>query len=69
LRDALRLGGRLLRGRFGDDPCLLYVSGRQFTVETSPPMLWQADGELLGTTPFTVEVEPKAVRLIVPHHS
>ena len=27
---------------------------------------WQADGELMGTTPFHVVVEPLAVRLLVP---
>jgi diacylglycerol kinase family enzyme len=35
-------------------------------VETTPPRTWQADGELMGTTPFNVVVEPLAVRLIVP---
>jgi len=27
---------------------------------------WQADGEMMGTTPFHVVVEPLAVRLLVP---
>ena len=51
---------------FDDDPCMLYVRGREIHVETTPPMQWQADGELMGTTPFDVVVEPLAVRLLVP---
>lgn len=66
LRDALRIVRRLLRGRFENDPSMLYVRGREIRVETTPPMQWQADGELMGTTPFDVVVEPLAVRLLVP---
>lgn len=66
IRDALRIVSRLLRARFGDDPCMLYVRGREVRVETTPPMQWQADGELMGQTPFDVVVEPLAVRLLVP---
>jgi diacylglycerol kinase family enzyme len=66
LRDALRIVRRLLRGRFENDPSMLYVRGRVIHVETTPPMQWQADGELMGITPFDVVVEPLAVRLLVP---
>ena len=66
LGDALRITRRLLRADFSEDPCLLYVQGRKLCVETTPPLQWQADGELMGMTPFGVEVEPLAVRLLVP---
>ena len=66
LRDAVRIMGRLLRRDFASDPCMLYVRGREVRVETTPPSPWQADGELMGTTPFHVIVEPLAVRLLVP---
>jgi YegS/Rv2252/BmrU family lipid kinase len=66
LRDALRIVRKLLRARFDDDPCMLYVRGRHIHVETTPVMHWQADGELMGETPFDVVVEPLAVRLLVP---
>jgi YegS/Rv2252/BmrU family lipid kinase len=66
LRDALRITRRLLRADFSEDPCLLYVQGRNVRVETTPALQWQADGELMGKTPFSVEVEPLAVRLLVP---
>lgn len=67
LFDALRIIGRMLRRDFSSDPCMLYVRGRRIDVETTPPRPWQADGELMGMTPFAVDVEPLAVRLLVPH--
>jgi len=66
LADALRIMWRLVRHDFASDPCILYCRGRAFRVETIPPKPWQADGELMGTTPFNVVVEPRAVRLLVP---
>lgn len=66
LADALRIMWRLLRHDFRSDPCMLYCRGRKVRVETIPPLPWQADGELMGTTPFNVVVEPRAVRLMVP---
>jgi diacylglycerol kinase family enzyme len=35
-------------------------------VETTPPLPAQADGELVGTTPFSAVVEPRAARLLLP---
>jgi len=66
LRDALRIAWRLLRRDFRSDPCMLYCRGRALRVETTPPLTAQADGELLGKTPFSVVVEPLAARLLVP---
>ena len=69
LRDALRIFWRLVRGRFDDDPCMLYCRGRSLRVETTPALCAQADGELLGPTPFAVAVAPFAARLLVPRHA
>ena len=66
LGDALRVMWRLLRADFRSDPCMWYARGRSVRVETTPALPWQADGELMGTTPFSVVVEPLAVRLLVP---
>jgi len=66
LRDAMRIMSRLMRGRFDTDPSMFYGRGRDIRVETTPPLHWQADGELMGATPFHVVVEPLAVRLLVP---
>jgi diacylglycerol kinase (ATP) len=66
LRDALRLVWRLYRKRFDDDRCLLYRRGRHFQVTCEPAQVLQADGEVLGTTPFEARVEPLAARLLLP---
>jgi len=66
LSDALRIMRRLLRKNFASDEAMLYRSGRHIRVETDPPRLTQADGELLGMTPLEVHVAPRAVKLLVP---
>ena len=66
LRDAVRIMWRLLRHDFRSDPGMLYIRGSHIRVETVPPLPWQADGEMMGTTPFDVDVEPLAARLLVP---
>ncbi len=69
LGDALRIMWRMLRRDFTSDPCMLYARGSHVRVETEPPLQWQADGELMGMTPFEVVVEPLALRLLVPRRS
>jgi YegS/Rv2252/BmrU family lipid kinase len=66
LRDALRIMWRITRRDFRPDPALLYRKGRVFRIETSPVLALQADGELLGTTPAEITVEPLAAQLLVP---
>ncbi|HWC46517.1 MAG TPA: diacylglycerol kinase family protein [Casimicrobiaceae bacterium] len=66
MRDATRIMWRLLRRDFTSDDAMLYRSGRHIRVETTPPRLAQADGELLGMTPLEIEIAPQAVRLLVP---
>jgi diacylglycerol kinase (ATP) len=64
--DVVRIAWRLFRRDFGSDDTMFYRSGREFRIECDPPQLYQADGELLGTTPYSVHVEPLAARLLVP---
>jgi YegS/Rv2252/BmrU family lipid kinase len=66
MADALRVGLRLVRGDFRPDPCVLFRAGRRFRIETIPARPVQADGELLGSTPFEVTVVPGAARLLKP---
>jgi diacylglycerol kinase (ATP) len=66
LRDALRIMWRVTRRDFRPDPAILYRKGTRFHIETEPVLSLQADGELLGTTPADVAVEPLAVQLLVP---
>lgn len=63
--DALRIVWRLARKDFRNDPCMLYRRGTVFRVETDPPCTAQADGEILGPTPFEARVEPHAATLLV----
>jgi diacylglycerol kinase (ATP) len=66
LRDAVRIMWRVTRRDFRPDPSILYRKGTRFRLETEPVLALQADGELLGTTPADVTVEPLAARLLVP---
>ncbi len=66
LRDSLRILWRMVRKDFRPDPCLFYKSGREFHIETTPPMPAQVDGELLPNTPLSVSVDPLAGRLLIP---
>jgi YegS/Rv2252/BmrU family lipid kinase len=66
LSDSFRIMWRLLRKDFASDSAMLYHSGRHIRIETQPPRLAQADGELLGKTPLEIVVEPRAARLLVP---
>lgn len=66
LWDALRILWRMIRKDFSADPCLFYKSGREFRIETIPPMIAQADGELLPDTPVSVSVDPLAGCLLIP---
>ena len=64
--DGVRILWRLARKDFRNDPCMLFRSGSHFRIETDPPAPAQADGELLGNTPFEVRVQPLAATLLVP---
>jgi diacylglycerol kinase family enzyme len=39
---------------------------RQVTIEAEPIQIVQSDGEIMGQTPFTAQILPQALRLIVP---
>ncbi len=62
---AFRIAWWLFRRDFRSQSELLFQKGREFSIECDPPQLYQADGEILGRTPYTVRVEPLAARLLV----
>ncbi|HEY0971459.1 MAG TPA: diacylglycerol kinase family protein [Gemmatimonadales bacterium] len=64
--EAVRMAWRLFRGDFREVPYMFWVPGREIRVETDPPQLGEADGELLPEGPLEVKVEPLAARLLVP---
>jgi diacylglycerol kinase family enzyme len=39
---------------------------RQITIESDPPQPLQIDGEMVGITPITIEVLPRAIRVLAP---
>jgi diacylglycerol kinase (ATP) len=63
---ALGVAWRLLRKDFRPHPAITYRSGRSFRIECEPRQDAQADGELVGTTPIELEVDPRAARLLFP---
>jgi diacylglycerol kinase (ATP) len=66
LKDSFRILWKMVRKDFSEDPCLFYQAGREFRIETDPPMMAQADGELLQVTPLSVGVDPLAGRFLIP---
>jgi diacylglycerol kinase family enzyme len=61
-----RYVAQILLGRHAREPGMFMVRGRRVTIHTEPSMPVQTDGERSGWTPFTCEVRPNALRLLVP---
>jgi len=53
-------------GRHDANPFVLTGKGKRFTVKTSRRLKIFTDGEYAGTTPATIAVAPKALRVFVP---
>lgn len=49
-----------------DDPGVGYATGRRVLIDAAVPQPVHADAEPFGETPVTIEVLPKALRLMVP---
>lgn len=45
---------------------VIVLKARRISVHSSVPLMIQADGEILGTLPLTVEVEPQALAVLAP---
>lgn len=57
---------RMARQHFDAPDRLLFRAGSTFHVECDPPQDVQADGELVGTTPFGVEIDAGAALFLIP---
>ncbi|HPF36282.1 MAG TPA: diacylglycerol kinase family lipid kinase [Candidatus Krumholzibacteria bacterium] len=55
----------LLRSRALEGRRVQRVQARRIAVEAEPPLPVQVDGEVIGDTPLTVEVLPRALRVVV----
>jgi YegS/Rv2252/BmrU family lipid kinase len=64
--DVLDVAQRVLRREFAPHGSLRYVKGRRVRLESHPAHMVQADGELIGTTPVEITVQPSAATLLVP---
>jgi diacylglycerol kinase (ATP) len=57
---------RILSQRYLDDPEIVRRQARRVEIRTEETLSVQADGDPIGTTPVTVEVVPRALRIIAP---
>lgn len=68
--DYLRLGVNVLRGQPRRDPSTRYFKAKQRIkielVRSSSPLPVQGDGEIIGETPVTVDLQAGAIRVVVP---
>jgi YegS/Rv2252/BmrU family lipid kinase len=62
----IRQAGALALGRHRQDPDIHFFRARQVEVTSDPPAPAQIDGDALGTTPLTVEIIPRALRVCAP---
>ena len=66
LSDYARLAWRLLLGRHRRDASTRFLPVRDHvSIRSDRPVLIQADGEILGNTPVTVQIAPAAVKVLV----
>lgn len=57
---------RMACQRFDAPERLVFRAGRTFSVVCEPPQQVQADGELVGITPFDVQIDEGAAMFLVP---
>ena len=65
----VHFGDVLQGGGHGEHSLSVDRRGRVVTVETDPVRPVQLDGEAAGETPFTAEILPGALRILVPSTS
>jgi diacylglycerol kinase family enzyme len=57
---------RALQGQLLEDSEAVLLRGKRVTIETTPVMPIQTDGDRAGQTPLRCEIRPSALRLLVP---
>lgn len=63
--DSFTMLPKVYRGRHLPHRNVVELRGRSFTVTADQPLAVEADGEILGTTPVTIDVVPGAIALKV----
>lgn len=64
-----RMAGHLVAAKWGkpaQHDHVTHLQARQISVRATPPFPYQMDGEPVGMTPFSVQMKPRALRLLVP---
>jgi len=56
----------ILSGRYVEDERVDYFTGKRLEIDAVPPAEFQADGDIIGTTPAAIELLPGALRLVTP---
>ena len=56
----------ILSGRYVEDERVDYFTGKRLEINAVPPAEIQADGDIIGTTPATIDLLPDALRLVTP---
>lgn len=64
--DTLLMLPRLFKGGHTRHPKVEILQARRVTVDSPVPLMVQADGEILGPLPLTVELLPGALRVLAP---
>lgn len=66
LADYLTAAAYLLRGAPTETDLVEHWRGKRIQIEADPDVRLQRDGEVAGTSPATIEIEPRAVPIVMP---
>jgi YegS/Rv2252/BmrU family lipid kinase len=66
LLQALPKLAKLYRGRILGDPAVRHLQAARVRIETDPPVVVQADGQIMGRTPAEFSLLRQAIRVAVP---
>lgn len=58
---------QVFSGAHLEDKQVTMVHGRHIRMWTDPPMPYQVDGDVGGETPFSAEIQPGALRMLIPN--
>ena len=56
----------ILSGRYVENERVDYFTDKCLEIDAVPPVEIQADGDIIGTTPATIDLLPDALRLVTP---
>jgi len=57
---------RVLSGAYVEDERVEYFTGTSLEIEAQPAAEIQVDGDIIGTTPVSIDLMPKALELVTP---